>query len=285
MDGSVGDAGSRLRKPPALSEEERLWIGRWGLLAIIFVVTVYEAWHGWTARDEEDFDLVTYLADASTVLVNLTLLWGVVFGLVFNARLLIKRIVEWVIREWVARSGSTQVRQSSNVGPISVRRVLHKLLLNIVWYPRRWIDKLSHSSHGVQSPAKGNEGPRRVGSRQHAWISGFALAIVVACIVAVAWTLIPRGQSTQTDGVVDAELVDDGPTQINVSLSGCQQQAGELRCPITTGMNPTTLARALSVSDACGQAIWDASKARFPGLTDRNIPDGAYMTVPLECRR
>lgn len=271
-----------------LSDQERLWIGRQGLLVLLFIVFCAELWGGWVSFDDDDFDLVDYAADATTVLVNVTALWGLLYGLVFNGRLFMRLLWDWLVG--IAFAAEQRVR--TTIGSHS--RVRAQLVFSKIWSLAvasslgavrdliKWRDEREFRSTGASTNGAKSQNAFRTG-RGRIWRLA-ALLVILSCLVTADG---PREkvQISSSDAAV-RESTSGGFDEAELRLllpSYCERELEGVSCALPRNMNPETLGRLLSRWPGCGSAIWTENRWRLRGRSDRQIPANTRMTIPASC--
>lgn len=275
----MGD--EELQSPPRVTEEEKVLLGRWVLVALLVVALVWEI-KTWAIRHvETGFDEIAFLADASTLLVNITLLWWLLLALLLGFRRLLAMAVEVVIRVvavvWRHADGVTVFEPTSR--KVTTREAIASLGGALAWHAKRMFRR--------QVPANTGEGqravrPRQIGPRSLAavlFLASFALGVVLD-------RMNERTHSFENPRPVIAlpatKLAAPAAAKMAVPKN-CSRETSSITCRLQKGENPTSLAQRISNWQGCPSAIWDQYLRDHPGARDRRIPTDSKLEIPSAC--
>lgn len=262
-------------------DEEKWWQKRWGFSAGMLILSAYLGFQGWKTIAKLDDSSVEYVANSTTILVNVALLYGVVFGG--------RQFVEWLIQTLVkvlreARLLVPVPRASSRAA--SAAHAATATTAAVAVKPQAAPASAATAPSNVPPASEAPPPPSPATRKRSVWPVALALGTLalVALVAVVFW---PRTRPAATPPV-------PSPPQATVTLtppaaphrampSYCNAAGDAFTCRLETGKALWDIANDCYGDPLRANELWEANRAKFPRRTVREIPQGAEITMTGEC--
>lgn len=263
----------------ALSDAEKLALGRGALVAVLVLVAFGEIWHGvqlWCDAQRpgrSPFELVGYAANASTVLVNITGLWFLAMGFWVGFRNVLAIVVQWVVAALEnARRQTAGIAVVPRIPRVSFGSALAAL------------GALLFARKAQPTTAVPRASPNQTRTRQSQWGRFVAVAILIFALGTGAFLLVHdifyaatpvARQSVQPPAPAPT------PPPPKTLPQGCNVAGAGVECTLAKGGSLDALGTVLCGprDGGWGIVVWRLNRAGVP-FDDRHIPPDTKLAMP-----